>query len=152
MLSERHFIEEPVVFPKHTWEGLTTRFPRLPAFHSLPCVRRSHLGRTWLGGVPHDRNLRISDLDQLRAYVQSDCLASDPMQWKEAADTVLTMVDWLQANPTAPVRGRIVSRSDFPGRINTLYFDGPPFREWEAFAVWTRTFVLDEEWVFVVEP
>ena len=150
VLGEQNLIQEPVVLPRHTWEDLTTRLPQLPRFDTLRRATRTHLARLWFDGAPAERE-PVRDPELFRYFVEKHSIASDPMDQEEAVAIALSMIDWLTAGPSFPVNGRIVRRREFPGRINTIYFRVAPFGEWQAFAVWTRTFVLDEEWVFMVE-
>lgn len=131
--ADSSFIREAVLVPQAARDELSARFPQIRAAEQYPRATRTDVARLWLGEMPEA--IRVAELGQIEDLTWTTLLASDPLELEPAKDVIRELCAWLTAAPNEPVTNRISRVAENPGRVNTLYFDGPRLTEWAAFTV-----------------
>jgi hypothetical protein len=145
-IGPQHLLPEAVLMPRSVWDGLCQRFPGLPPFEAWPRAVGQDLAALWLAEMPEA--VRAQDLVELARQLRL-VLASDPAALETAVDTMRGLARWVAENPANPVAGRIVRMGGETGPLNTLYFDGPGFPEWQGFILGrAHAFAFGKEWWF----
>ena len=148
-MNEAAFIRDAVLIPVATWDVLRARFSNMPPAESYPRAARGDIATVWTHEMPEA--VRVAELGGLEPCLRN-ALASDPLDLVVAREVVQRLARWVLQQPAEPVEGRLVRAKEWKRGVNTVYFDGPPFEEWPAFAVgWEIGFALGADWVFLSE-
>ncbi len=144
------FHQKSLLMPVKVWNDLRDRFPNLPVADFFPPPRMADLLNLWFDEMPED--VRVDSLETLTQRLQHEVIASDPLELDEARWYVAGLLAWMQTEPNAPVVGRFVRLQDSEGRLNSFFFEGPPFLEWQAFVVGQRReLVFGNQWIFQLD-
>ena len=144
-VGEPNLIRDSVVIPTKAWDRLRCQCPALPSAASFPSPTREDLMNLWVDGMPKDVRTRSVEKNEFWRTI----IASDPLELSETRRAISELSTWVRSNPKTTAKGEVVQANTFAGKINSVFFEGPPFTEWIAFAIGEKvSFVFDNRWVF----
>lgn len=145
-IGEQNLIRESVLIPGRAWDDLRRRCPKLPTAESFPSPSRDDLIDLWMNGMPKD--VRVRTVEKMNEQFWQTVIATDPLEPSETRRVVSNLFDWVRSHPKAPVKCEVLETNAFGGSLNSVFFEGPPFIEWIAFATGAKvSFVFDNRWV-----
>jgi hypothetical protein len=137
--------------PVVLWDSWAETYQRFPGSYYFRPTRHIELRAAWLGELrTYNRAaLGTSTIDQrfftdsdIEIILSSQLLACSSLEVGDAIQAVKHLLKWLNDDPHAEIKGRLIGSDEYKGQIETLYFDNHHVDDWQALGMRDNIFTF----------